>query len=291
MSRLCPPVSKLILIIRSIEDTLGVKHADNGKIAFTGIVEVLADILRRDCGNYGMPELTAYLGGAIKLPVVVQFDGTGFGHLSINTAVIRNPHLPQTSQKLRPIGVGKCKDDKCGTVRLLADNLPIINGWIGNEHAGVCSSFDVGGEDVEVMPEVFCSTDVAALRHCEHLAKSGWCGCDADFALRMTPSKPSSPAEMRTLNRKCFSHNRIQRFVLSHNPPPGKSVPDKCTAPGCKFAHNRNTADQEYQNLLAEEALCSLATRRRPAGRDSQSGAWCTLTVISTFNLVSTASR
>ena len=93
VSRLCPPVSKLILIIRSIEDTLGVKHADNGKIAFTGIVEVLADILRRDCGNYGMPELTAYLGGAIKLPVVVQFDGTGFGNLSINTAVIRNPYL------------------------------------------------------------------------------------------------------------------------------------------------------------------------------------------------------
>lgn len=47
--RLCPPISKLIPIIHSIEETLGVNHADNGKIAFTGITEVAADMLARGC--------------------------------------------------------------------------------------------------------------------------------------------------------------------------------------------------------------------------------------------------
>ena len=75
--RLCPPISKLIPIIHSIEETLGVNHADNGKIAFTGITEVAADILARGCGRFEMPALPEYLGGALKLPLVILFDGTG----------------------------------------------------------------------------------------------------------------------------------------------------------------------------------------------------------------------
>ena len=40
------------------------------------------------------------------------------------------------------------------------------------------------------------TVDVAALRHVEHLANSGWCGCARDFALRQTPKKPETVQEM-----------------------------------------------------------------------------------------------
>ena len=55
-----------------------------------------------------------------------------------------------------------------------------------------------------VKPEVFIVTDLAALRHCEHLAGSGFCGCSQDFALRQSPAKkPASVAEMHALLRQC----------------------------------------------------------------------------------------
>jgi hypothetical protein len=104
--RLSPPVSRLVPIIRSIEATLGVEHDDNGKIAFRGITELMQELMVQDCGKHLMPKLSAFTGGKLKLPIVIQFDGTGFGMLSINTAVVRNPFMPQSSQQLRPLGVG-----------------------------------------------------------------------------------------------------------------------------------------------------------------------------------------
>ena len=56
------------------------------------------------------------------------------------------------------------------------------------------------------------------------------------------------------LPTSCVSPRRVSRFVWSHNPPPGKTIPDPCNAPGCTFAHNRITADKEYTELLATEA-------------------------------------
>ena len=189
--------------------------------------------------------------------------------LSINTAVVKNPYLPQTSQKLRPIGVGKCMDEKEGTTRLLGPNLPFINSWIASEHAGECTPFTVNNEVVEVMPEVFSSTGVAALRHCEYLAKSGWCGCDADFALRMTPpSKPTNPAAGDAPARSWVRHPQAHSSIRARPQPTARQIRSwslygSCS--GCKFAHNRNTAVQEYTDLLAEEAV--LAADMSKTGR------------------------
>ena len=95
---------------------------------------------------------------------------------------------------------------------------------------------------------------MAAVRHCEHLTASGWCGCSRDFALRQTPkAKPTSVAELRALMQQCRCHSSDERFILSHSPLPGETVPQPCTAPGCTFAHNRTTAPQELEELLAEE--------------------------------------
>ena len=274
--RLCPPVSKLVPIIRRIEATLNVKHAENGKIAFVGLMEVIQDMLAHDCGSFDMPALPAFMGGAMKVPVVIQFDGTGFGSLAINTAVVRNPFLPQTSQKLRPIGIGKCKDDKRGTTRLLAENLPIINGWVEKESTGTCSEFTIGETVVDVMPEVFSTTDVAALRHCEHLAASGWCGCDSDFALRTTPKKPEDVSEMHNKCGECVSHKRIPRFVIIHHR--GRVCLTRDPRPATPLLI---TARRRQQNTRSSSRLRrhSRRTSRRQVAPRFQSGA-CSMLIV-----------
>ena len=100
-----------------------------------------------------MPPLDYFLGGLNKLPLLIQFDGTGFGTGQFNT-----------------IAFGR--DLALGTL-----------------HA----AFRRMGHTIEF----FLSVDVAALRHTEHLANSGWCGCNRDFALRQTPKKPE------TVHRRC----------------------------------------------------------------------------------------
>ena len=68
-------------------------------------------------------------------------------------------------------GLGNCSDDKSGTTRLFGPNLPAINSMMRDPYECIeC----VGGK---VTPEFFVCLDVAALRHTEHIANSGWCSC------------------------------------------------------------------------------------------------------------------
>ena len=106
----------------------------------------------------------------------------------------------------------------------------------------------------KVTPEFFLCLDVAALRHTEHLAASGWCSCSRDVALRQLPKKPQDVPEMYTLLEQCRELTVEERFVLSHMRVPGEDLPRPCTVPGCTFAHDRSTAAQELQALLHEEA-------------------------------------
>ena len=61
----------------------------------------------------------------------------------------------------------------------------------------------------------------------------------------------------------CCELSVEERDNLSHNPPPGKSVPDPCGASGCKFAHNPLTAAAEYADLLAEEKQLAADTSKK----------------------------
>lgn len=263
--RIAPPRNKLTTAIRTIEDTIGVVPEQNGKLALRSIDVVFQEMAARAPGKYDMPPLSSFVGGAMKLPIIISFDGTGYGNLAINTVAVRSPWAPQTASSNYIIGVGKCKDDKKGTSALLGPNLETINQWIINEKENLCSKVCVGGEVVELMPEVNVSLDVAALRHCEHIANSGWCGCSADFALRCRPCKPTTDEELEALvgaNTACVSHTREARFVLGHNTIPGEDLPRPCTAPGCTFAHNRETAAQEQADMLAtEEELANDLTK------------------------------
>jgi hypothetical protein len=132
-----------------------------------------------------------------------------------------------------------------------AENIAHVNKWIAAEE---CEEFRIDGETVKLKPKPWFSLDIACLRHTEHIANSGFCGCERDFALRTTPPKPTTAKEMRELLTKCKSHTGRTRFVLSHTPLPGKDLPEPCTAPGCDFGHGTPAkVKAEYDALLAEE--------------------------------------
>ena len=249
--RLSPPISKLVPAIRSVEARLGVMPAENGRLALRSVTAVFQEMMVSDPGSWDMPALPAFLGGAMDVPIIVQFDGTGFGNLALNTIALRNPYAPQSAQQLHILGVGKSKDDKAGVTAGLGSNLAVLNSWIT---ATSPTAFELQCGECKIKPEVFVSLDVAALRHTEHMTNSGWCGCSRDFALRVTPAKPATPAAMHTLLEKCVAHKREARFVLGHNTIPGEDLPPPCTAIGCTFAHNRQTAAQEQKEMLEMEA-------------------------------------
>ena len=74
-------------------------------------------------------------------------------------------------------------------------------------------------------PEFYLCLDVAALRHTEHIANSGWCGCSRDFALRQMPKKPETVQEMYELLKQCHESTVEERFMWSHMLLPGEDVP------------------------------------------------------------------
>lgn len=214
----------------------------------------------KDCGKQSVPQLVSFLAGSaagLKLPIVIMLDATGYGNQQLNTIAIRNPYLSASSQQLRVFGLGNCSDDREGSTRLLGANLDYINALIADP------TLRTPDGDVEL--DIMFSFDVAALRHCEHLASSGWCCCSRDAALRTTPKKPKTIAEFHNLMKQCRCPTATERFILSHSPIPGEMVPGPCTAPGCKFAHDANTALQELEALLQTER--SFATVNTKAGK------------------------
>jgi len=109
----------------------------------------------------------------------------------------------------------------------LGPNLGYINELIDNPRIAV------EGGQVTVEP-LFCS-DLAALRHTEHVAASGWCGCSRDVALRRTPKeKPSNAAELATFLKQCRcmasvwcgrTHLRATRSAEVKGPRTGEEKP------------------------------------------------------------------
>ena len=150
---------------------------------------------------------------------------------------MRNPYLSRSAQHLRVFGLGNCSDDRAGSTRLLGPNLGTINEIIQYELVTCIPCED--GEPVAIRPRVFVVFDVSALRHCEHVANSGWCACSRHKALRIVPSKPETVEQMYEQLEECHSPSLVERFVLSHNPLPGQEVARPCTAPGCTFGHIR----------------------------------------------------
>ena len=78
------------------------------------------------------------------------------------------------------------------------------------------------------------------MRHGEHLANSGFCGCSRDFALRHVPKvKPKNQAELRTMLADCHSHSYPERVTLSHSRHKDGSI-RPCTC--CSFGNDPATA-------------------------------------------------
>ena len=263
--RIIPARTKLEPVIQEIGASLGVQSSENGKLAFIDFNQVLQEVVARDPGKGGMPELIEFINGR-RLPLIVSRDATGKGNLQFTTAAARTPWASKSAQVLHIFGFGCCDDGRSGYSRLLGPNLDIINRVTEAAAEGRRTSITVDRQEVCVLIDPHFIDDVSALRHGEHLANSGWCGCKRDAALRQVPKKPTSVAEMRKLvcgdTGLCRELSCLEREILSHNPPKGESVPRPCTAPGCRFGHDPRTAAKEYTDLLAEEARLAAVTTK-----------------------------
>jgi hypothetical protein len=125
--RVAPPRGKLEKVIRSIEGTLNVQIAEDGRLSFVLLQELLKDLLLKDLGKLGAPPLVEFLDGKRSLYLAISFDATGFAAAQLTTVAIRNSWLPRSSQHLRVFGLGNCGDDRDGMVQLLGPNLAFIN--------------------------------------------------------------------------------------------------------------------------------------------------------------------
>ena len=266
--RVAPPISKLEPKVRAIEKCLGVEHGEDGTLAFVSFDTVMQEVLSRDTGRGDMPELPFFLGGHQKLPLVISWDATGYGSQQFNTIAVRNPYLSAAAQQLHTFALGNCDDGRDGTARLLGPNLEKINALIRLKEGLNASArtTEIGLADnttAIIAPDIKIVTDLSALRHGEHLAASGFCGCSRDFALRQVPTdaKPTNHKELLSLLGRCFSHSCKDRFVLSHSRYRGRILP--CTR--CSFGHNEATAEAELAAMLETEA--GLAGAKTKAGK------------------------
>jgi len=266
--RIVPARTKLEPIVKKLAASMGVQASENGLLAFRSMDTVLQEILARDTGKLKMPPLLEFYDGR-KLPIIVSRDATGKGSLQFTTAALRVPWVSKSCNTLHLIAFGNCGDDRSGTKRLLGPNVDAINDMVAAAAEGETTPVEVDGQRRHVLFDPYFTDDVSALRHGEHLACSGWCGCSRDAALRQIPTKPKTVAEMRALvngdgaGSRCRELSCLEREILSHNPPKGEELPRPCIAPGCTFAHNPATAAKEYKELLAKEAELAADTSKK----------------------------
>ena len=264
--RICPARSKLEPITKELASHLGVEWSDNGLLAFRSFEIVMQEVLSRDTGKLTMPALPEFYGG-LRLPIIISRDATGKGSLQFTTVAARTPWASKSAQWLHIFGFGNCGDDRSGSTRLFDHNLATINRVVEAAAENRPTPVEHGGEQRLILYDPYFTDDVSALRHGEHLANSGWCGCHRDVALRQLPLKPVTVANMRKLvngdTGTCRELSCHERDVLSHNPLPGKEIPEPCIAPLCKFGHNRSTAAQEYLDMLAMESILAADTSKK----------------------------
>ena len=228
---------------------------------------VVQELLARDTGKMKMPSLPEFYGG-LNLPIIISRDATGKGNLQFTTLAARTPWASKSAQALHILGFGNCGDGRDGTTRLLGPNLEIINNMVEAAAEDRPTVVDPdAGKSVKLDP--YFTDDVSALRHGEHLANSGWCGCTRDKALRQFPFKPATVPAMRALvngdsgSARCRELSCLEREILSHTPPKGEDECQPCIAPGCTFAHDPKKRVEQLRQLLEEEARLAADTTKR----------------------------
>ena len=122
MPRLAPPENKMAASKAKVESTLNVQSSEDGRVAFVPIYDVIQNLLACDPGTgvrdgHRMPPLAHFLGGrGAKLPLVVHFDGTGFGSQQFNSIALNNPYTSQSAESLYKFGLGNCSDNRSGCI-------------------------------------------------------------------------------------------------------------------------------------------------------------------------------
>ena len=290
--RVAPPISKLEPKVREIEKVLNIEHSEDGTMAFVPFASIVQQVLSRDAGRGDMPPLPFFLGGHQKLPIVLCWDATGYGTKQFNTFAVRNPYMSAAAQQLHVLGLGNCDDGREGTARLLGSNLAAINEAIikqqGLNEGERCINVEVDGTPASIALDVKITTDLSCLRHCEHIAASGFCGCNRDFALRHVPKKPENQAQLRELLRECHEHTFPERVTLSHSRHKDGSIRP---CPCCSFGHDAARPHIRSSPICLPKRRRRRRSRRRRARRRSPAGGWSTRRATGTCSRAPMATR
>ena len=223
-------------------------------MAFLEFDKALADIVNEDPGGGGMPPLEEFKGGKRRFPVVFSSDATGFGNSQLTTVALRNPYKRASAAQLRLLGIGSLSDSREGALKVISEtNLEQIRAAIRHDQAGTTMPVKVqNGTTVHICPAVHVTLDTGALRKWENRVGSGWCSCCRDDALRKTPRRPGTVADMLELCQACDAPDPLEQCTLAHEPWPGERLPRPCPSPGCKVCHDESTAMREYEEEKAK---------------------------------------
>ena len=196
--------------------------------------------------------------------MVFSFDATGFGNSQLTTVALRNPYKRATAAHLRMLGIGSLSDSREGALKMISENnMKQICAAILHDQAGTTIPVKLkNGTTVHICPAVHVTLDTGALRKWENHAGFGWSSCCRDDALRKTPPRPGTVAEMKQLCQECDAPDPMEQCTLAHEPRHDKLLPRPC--PCCDFCHNRSTAESEYE---AEKAM-----REKLRADDSKAG-------------------
>jgi len=214
--------------------------------------KALADIVNEDPGRGGMPPLEEFKGGKRRFPVVFSFDATGFGNSQLTTVALRNPYKRASAAQLRLLGIGSLSDSREGALKVISEtDLEQIRAAIRHDQTGTTMPVKLqNGTTVHICPALHVMLDTGALRKWENRVGSGWCSCCRDDALRETPRRPGTVADMLELCQACDAPDPLEQCTLAHEPWPGERLPRPC--PCCDFCHDESTAEREYEEEKAK---------------------------------------
>jgi len=281
--RIAPPRNQVEPIIKEIISTLGFAMTEGGKVTAKPLLRVFGEVLTFDAGERGMPTVSEFASQDRAVPLCFQYDATGYGDLSLTTSALKNPHGTHSAEHLYILCLANGGDGRAPMLKALGDNLEVINitARRGKLWVEVCAG--PGGAMVTVLdPRAYhpaharelrahctVTVDLSCLRHTEKMACSGACSCSRETALRTVPVKPTTVAEMFATCKTCHAPTRAERWIWSHTPFPGETLPRPCTRPGCTFAHTDPA--REYAALLATIAEFKADTT---AGADRRFSVW-----------------
>ena len=219
---------------------------DDGRICWVPFHEVMSRMFRFDAES--LPDLSLF-SKEKPFTIVMQLDGTGFGALSIAQLIFRSVYTSQSPRHCHLAGLLRGDDHHEGA-GLLTQQLALP---LREARASGCLPHPL--MPGRSLPTRFLgSGDKMGILHIN--GRSQMCTCrGTDQRLALPPRRKllggfDSKAAPQ-LRARCVRPTYEQMVADAHEIVPGEAAPRACRWPGCTFAHDRATANDQYKAAKA----------------------------------------